>query len=192
MMHSPHTDPSFIYRTRDAIAAVDALGVAIVHLDLFTALAHDPADVAGVCERFGVHPRPAHWPGEDSTTDWHVSMLDPAFAEAFTAAMDCRGRALAPALAATVDCHSSQRGSAPAVEHAQQRVALRAIDVMRGSRQRVHAYVPSAHDRLRNAETKAGRKNVHSSPAGGGYVTIRDLPVRHRFRGVLRCLDRVV
>jgi predicted O-methyltransferase YrrM len=173
-MHSPHTDPSFIYRTRDAIAAADALAVAIVHLDLFTALAHDPADVAGVCGRFGVHPRPtdvlctllvaqglltrdvagrltltataqeflvagspfdarayyaamgdkpgvadflkvlrtgrpAHWPGEDSTADWHASMLDPAFAEAFTAAMDCRGRVLAPALAAAVDCHSSRR-----------------------------------------------------------------------------------
>lgn len=173
-MQAPTTDPSFIYRSRDAIAAVDALAVAIVRLDLFTALASESADVAGVCRMFGLHPRPtdvlctllvaqgllvrnaagllqptaaareflvagspfdarayyaaladkpgvadflkvlrtgrpAHWPGEKSAADWHASMHDEAFAEAFTAAMDCRGRVLAPALAAAIDCGSARR-----------------------------------------------------------------------------------
>jgi hypothetical protein len=173
-MHLPATDPSLIYRTRDAIAAPDALTVAIVHLDLFTELASVPVDLAGLCERLGLHPRPtdvlctllvaqgllarsaaglleptptareflvagapfdarayyaamadkpgvadflkvlrtgrpAHWPGDDAPGDWHASMHDTAFAEAFTAAMDCRGRVLAPALAAAVDAGSVRR-----------------------------------------------------------------------------------
>ncbi len=173
-MRFPSTDPSFIYRTRDAIAAADALAVAIVHLDLFTSLGREPSDVAGLCARLGLHPRPAdvlctllvaqgllardaagllrptptaaeflvagspfdarayyaamadkpgvadfskvlrtgrpaHWPGEDAAGDWHESMHDTAFAEAFTAAMDCRGRVLAPALAAAVECSSTLR-----------------------------------------------------------------------------------
>jgi hypothetical protein len=173
-MRCPTTDPSFIYRTRDAIAAPDALAVAIVHLDLFTELARDPTDVPGLCTRLGLHlrpsdvlctllvalgllvrradgvleptatareflmagapfdarayyaamadkpgvadflkvlrtGRPAHWPGEDAPGDWHASMHDTGFAEAFTAAMDCRGRVLAPALAAAVECPSTLR-----------------------------------------------------------------------------------
>lgn len=173
-MQSPAADPDFIYRTRDAIAAADALAAAIVHLDLFTSLAREPADATGVCDRLGLHRRPtdvlctlllaqgllardaagllrptasareflvagspfdarayytamadkpgvadvlkvlrtgrpAHWPGDDSPGDWHASMHDTAFAEAFTAAMDCRGRVLAPALAAAVDCGSTRR-----------------------------------------------------------------------------------
>ena len=36
-------------------------------------------------------------------------MHDQAFAEAFTAAMDCRGRMLAPTLAAAIDCRSARR-----------------------------------------------------------------------------------
>jgi hypothetical protein len=173
-MHSPVTDPSFIYHTRDAIAAPDALAVAIVHLDLFTELARIPADLAALCGRLGLHPRPtdvlctllvaqgliarradglfeptppareflvagapfdarayyaamadkpgvadflkvlrtgrpAHWPGADAPGDWHASMHDTAFAAAFTAAMDCRGRVLAPALAAAVDVGAGSR-----------------------------------------------------------------------------------
>jgi predicted O-methyltransferase YrrM len=173
-MHLPATDPSLIYRTRDAIAAPDALTVAIVHLDLFTELASVPVDLAGLCERLGLHPRPtdvlctllvaqgllarsadelleptptareflvagapfdarayyaaladkpgvadflkvlrtgrpAHWPGDDAPGDWHASMHDTAFAEAFTAAMDCRGRVLGSALAAAVDLGSLRR-----------------------------------------------------------------------------------
>lgn len=173
-MTLPGTDPSFIYRTRDAIAAPDALAAAIAHLDLFTELARAPVDLAGLCARLGLHPRPtdvlctlllaqglltrsadglleptptareflraggpfdarpyyaaladkpgvadflkvlrtgrpAHWPGEDAPGDWHESMHDAAFAEAFTAAMDCRGRVLGPALAAAVDAGSLRR-----------------------------------------------------------------------------------
>ena len=166
-MQFPVTGGDSIYRTRDAIMAADALAVAIVHLDLFTDLARAPADVTGLCDRFGLHRRPAdvlctlliaqgllardaagllrptdvareflvagspfdarayyaamadrpgvadvlkvlrtgrpaHWPGDETGGDWHASMHDTAFAEAFTAAMDCRGRVLAPALAAAV------------------------------------------------------------------------------------------
>ncbi len=173
-MLPPTADPSFIYRTRDAIAAADALAAAIVHLDLFTALADEPTDVTGVCDRLGLHRRPtdvlctlllaqgllvrdaagllrptatareflvagsrfdarpyyvamadkpgvgdflkvlrtgrpAHWPGDEAPGDWHASMHDIGFAEAFTAAMDCRGRVLAPALAAAVECGSMRR-----------------------------------------------------------------------------------
>lgn len=173
-MNVPATDPSFIYRTRDAIAAPDALAVAIAHLDLFTELARAPGSPADLCKRLGLHPRPtdvlctllvaqgllarradglleptptareflvagapfdarayyaamadkpgvadflkvlrtgrpAHWPGDDSPGDWHASMQDIGFAEAFTAAMDCRGRVLAPALAAAVDVGAGRR-----------------------------------------------------------------------------------
>jgi hypothetical protein len=166
-MQPPASSADFIYRTRDAIMAADALAVAIVHLDLFTLVDRSPADVAGLCDRFGLHRRPvdvlctlliaqelltrdgggrlhptatareflvagspfdarpyyaamadrpgvadflkvlrtgrpAHWPGDDTAGDWHAAMHDPTFAEAFTAAMDCRGRVLAPALAAAV------------------------------------------------------------------------------------------
>jgi predicted O-methyltransferase YrrM len=170
----PTTDPSLLYRLRDGIAAVDAMAAAIVHLDLFTSLAHEPAGVEGVARRFSLHPRPtdvlctllasqgllnrdatgglevtptarefliagspfdarayyaamqdrpgvadflavlrtgrpAGWPGEEAEADWHAAMRTEAFAEAFTAAMDCRGRVLAPALAATVDLSASSR-----------------------------------------------------------------------------------
>lgn len=173
-MLPPTTDPSLLYRARDAVAATDALAVAIVHLDLFTFLAAEPSDVRGIAGRFGLHPRPtdvlctllvaqgwierdaggrcrvtptareflvagssfdarpyyaamadkpgvadflkvlrtgrpANWPGEEGEADWHAAMRSPAFAEAFTAAMDCRGRVLAPALAAAVDLPPTAR-----------------------------------------------------------------------------------
>jgi len=173
-MLAPTTDPSLLYRSRDAIAATDALAAAIVHLDLFTSLAAEPSDVPNIAGRFGLHPRPtdvlctllaaqgwiqrgvggrfsvtatareflvagspfdarayygamadkpgvsdflkvlrtgrpANWPGEEGEADWHAAMRSPAFAEAFTAAMDCRGRVLAPALAASVDLPPSSR-----------------------------------------------------------------------------------
>jgi predicted O-methyltransferase YrrM len=173
-MRPPANDPTLIYHTRDAIAAADALAVAIVRLDLFTELAREPARLLDVCRRHGLHPRPAdvlctllraqgllardaagrleptataceflvagspfdarpyyaamadkpgvadfltvlrtgkpaNWPGADGEADWHASMRTPAFAEAFTAAMDCRGRVLAPALAAAVDCRMARR-----------------------------------------------------------------------------------
>jgi len=166
-MQAPATDPAAIYRYRDTLAAVDALAAAIVHLDLFTALASEPGDLAAICRRFRVHRRPAdvlctllaanglvrrdaagvmhvtdtareflvaggpfdarayyasmadkpgvadllkvlrtgrpaNWPGEEGEADWHAAMRSEAFAESFTAAMDCRGRVLAPALAQAV------------------------------------------------------------------------------------------
>lgn len=53
--------------------------------------------------------RPANWPGEEGEADWHAAMRTEAFAEAFTAAMDCRGRVLAPALARAVDLGAARR-----------------------------------------------------------------------------------
>jgi len=167
MTHSPVTDPAAIYRYRETLAAVDALTAAIVHLDLFTALADNPADLPAICRRYSTHPRPtdtlctllvanglvrrdgdhvlhvtdtareflvsgspfdarpyyasiadkpgvsdfltvlrtdrpANWPGEEGEADWHAAMRTEAFAESFTAAMDCRGRVLGPGLAAAL------------------------------------------------------------------------------------------
>ena len=167
MTPTPLTDPTAIYRTRESLAAVDALTAAIVHLDLFTALADSPADLATICQRFAIHQRPAdtlctllvangllrrdgngilhvtdtareflvagspsdarpyyasiadkpgvadfltvlrtdrpaNWPGEEGEADWHAAMRTEAFAESFTAAMDCRGRVLGPGLAAAL------------------------------------------------------------------------------------------
>jgi predicted O-methyltransferase YrrM len=167
MTHTPVTDPTAIYRYRESLTAIDALTVAIVHLDLFTALADKPADLPTICRRFSIHPRPAdtlctllvanglvrrdddgilhvtdtareflvagapfdarpyyasiaekpgvadfltvlrtdrpaNWPGEEGEADWHAAMRTEAFAESFTAAMDCRGRVLGPGLAAAL------------------------------------------------------------------------------------------
>jgi predicted O-methyltransferase YrrM len=167
MTPAPLTDPTAIYRSRESLAAVDALTAAIVHLDLFTALADGPADLPAICRQFSIHPRPtdtlctllvangllqrdghgvlhvtdtareflvsgapfdarpyyasiadkpgvadfltvlrtdrpANWPGEEGEADWHAAMRTEAFAESFTAAMDCRGRVLGPGLAAAL------------------------------------------------------------------------------------------
>lgn len=53
--------------------------------------------------------RPANWPGEQGEADWHAAMRTTKFAEAFTAAMDSRGRVLAPAVAAALDLRSARR-----------------------------------------------------------------------------------
>lgn len=176
MVHTPATDPTTIYRSRETLAAVDALTVAIAHLDLFTSLAGNPADLPAICRRFSIYTRPtdtlctlllangllrrttdgilhvsdtareflvaggpfdarpyyssiadkpgvvdfltvlrtdrpANWPGEEGEADWHAAMRTEAFAEAFTAAMDCRGRVLGPGLAAALA--GSQPGSLP-------------------------------------------------------------------------------
>ena len=185
MPNAPLTDPTAIYRYRETLAAVDALTAAIVHLDLFTALADNPADLPSICRRFSIHPRPtdtlctllvangllrrvangllrrvdnggvlhvtntareflvsgspfdarpyyasiaekpgvadfltvlrtdrpANWPGEEGEADWHAAMRTEAFAESFTAAMDCRGRVLGSGLAAALA--GSQPGSQP-------------------------------------------------------------------------------
>src|SRR4029453_18985642 len=44
----------------------------------------------------------ASWGAKKDDKDWAKSMEDPRFAEEFTAAMDCRGGYLAPALARNV------------------------------------------------------------------------------------------
>jgi predicted O-methyltransferase YrrM len=176
MPFTPVTDPTTIYRYRETLAAVDALTVAIVHLDLFTALADRPADLPALCRRFSIHARPtdtlctlllangllrrttdgilhvsdtareflvagapfdarpyyasiadkpgvadfltvlrtnrpANWPGEEGEADWHAAMRTEAFAESFTAAMDCRGRVLGPGLATALT--GSQPGRPP-------------------------------------------------------------------------------
>ena len=49
--------------------------------------------------------RPANWGSFKDTRDWAKAMEDPVFADQFTAAMDCRGVYLGPALARSLDCH---------------------------------------------------------------------------------------
>ena len=53
--------------------------------------------------------RPAHWGGERDGLDWHAAMETTAFAESFTAAMDCRGHLLGPAMAAAIDLGGRSR-----------------------------------------------------------------------------------
>ncbi len=52
--------------------------------------------------------KPAGWSGDKASGDWHVAMEDEAFARKFTAAMDCRGRYLAQALAKSLDLSESR------------------------------------------------------------------------------------
>jgi SAM-dependent methyltransferase len=47
--------------------------------------------------------RPANWGSQKDLADWHLAMEDDAFAEEFTAAMDCRGVFLAQAAAKSLD-----------------------------------------------------------------------------------------
>ena len=47
--------------------------------------------------------RPAGWASTGQASDWATAMLEPAFADQFTAAMDARGLYLGPAAAAAVD-----------------------------------------------------------------------------------------
>lgn len=47
--------------------------------------------------------KPARWGSFDDHAAWARAMEDPSFARSFTAAMDCRGRILAPALARVLD-----------------------------------------------------------------------------------------
>ena len=55
----PTTDPATLLRARDGIYADDLLIAAVAHLDLFTALAEEPCDVAGLARRLGLALRPA-------------------------------------------------------------------------------------------------------------------------------------
>ena len=56
---SPLTDPTTLYRYRDALYAEDLLIVGLVHLDLFTRLAAEPTGTDGLCGRHGLKLRPA-------------------------------------------------------------------------------------------------------------------------------------
>ena len=56
---APQTDPTAIYRVRDGIYAADLLLAAIVHLDLFTWLAENPATLDGICRGLAITARPA-------------------------------------------------------------------------------------------------------------------------------------
>jgi acetylserotonin N-methyltransferase len=56
-----------------------------------------------------VSGKPAGWSGDKATSDWHKAMEDEDFARKFTAAMDCRGRYLAQALAKALDLSGRRR-----------------------------------------------------------------------------------
>lgn len=53
--------------------------------------------------------KPAGWSGDKAAGDWHKAMEEEDFARKFTAAMDCRGHYLAPAMAAALDLSGVQR-----------------------------------------------------------------------------------
>lgn len=59
LTQSPATDPTQIYRYRDGLYAEDMLIVGIVWLDLFSWLAKNPSDAAGVMRQFELTERPA-------------------------------------------------------------------------------------------------------------------------------------
>ena len=58
MTTTPGSDPTLLYRYRDAMYAPDMLIVG-VHLDLFTRLAPQPATQTEICAAFDIAPRPA-------------------------------------------------------------------------------------------------------------------------------------
>jgi len=59
LTESPLTDPTNLYRYRDALYAEDLLIVGLVHLDFFSALAAEPVNVADICQRHQLASRPA-------------------------------------------------------------------------------------------------------------------------------------
>src|SRR4029453_13812685 len=54
---TPTSDPTLLYRYRDAMYAADMLIVGL-HLDLFTRLASQPSTQPGICAAFDITPRP--------------------------------------------------------------------------------------------------------------------------------------
>ena len=173
LLTQPDTDPTSIYRQRDGLYAVDMLTAALCHLDLFSRLAEQPADLPSLCRALDLRERPAdvmltlltamgllqnnggvfsltmmarehlvqsspwfigpyfasvrerpvcrdilavlrtnqpsNWASLRDQKQWAKAMEDDAFADAFTAAMDCRGAYLGPALAAKLDCSRHSR-----------------------------------------------------------------------------------
>ena len=55
---TPTSDPTLLYRYRDAMYAPDMLIVGL-HLDLFTRLASQPSTLDAICATFEIAPRPA-------------------------------------------------------------------------------------------------------------------------------------
>ena len=53
--------------------------------------------------------KPANWGSLKNEKDWHKAMEDETFAQQFTAAMDCRGLYLGPAMAKKLDCRGRAR-----------------------------------------------------------------------------------
>ncbi len=169
----PDTDPTSIYRQRDGLYAVDMLTTALCHLDLFSILAEQPANLPSICHTLNVRERPAdvlltlltamgllqnnggvfsltlmarehlvqsspwfigpyfastkerpvcrdilavlrtdqpsNWASLRDQKQWAKAMEDDDFADTFTAAMDCRGAYLGPALASKLDCSQHRR-----------------------------------------------------------------------------------
>lgn len=56
---APVTDPTDIFRHRDALYASDMLIVALKSLDLFTQIADRPQTLETICQTFNIHKRPA-------------------------------------------------------------------------------------------------------------------------------------
>jgi len=59
LLATPATSPLSLYRYRDGLYAADLLTTALVEFDFFTWLDSHPSTLAGVCEAFGFHARPA-------------------------------------------------------------------------------------------------------------------------------------
>ena len=59
LKNAPTTDPTAIYRHRDALYASDMLIVALKSFDLFTLLDEKPQSLDSLCECLGIHKRPA-------------------------------------------------------------------------------------------------------------------------------------
>ncbi|XZE20563.1 methyltransferase [Pirellulaceae bacterium SH449] len=55
----PVSDPTSIFRHRDALYASDMLIVALKGLDLFSKLAEKPMSLESLCDEFAIHERPA-------------------------------------------------------------------------------------------------------------------------------------
>jgi len=55
---TPESDPTLLYRYRDAMYAADMLIVGL-HIDLFTRLASQPSTLEAICATFDIAPRPA-------------------------------------------------------------------------------------------------------------------------------------
>src|SRR5262249_48809821 len=53
--------------------------------------------------------KPSRWASLRNEKEWAAAMQKPDFARKFTAAMDCRGAYLAPAMAQRLDCASSSQ-----------------------------------------------------------------------------------